>query len=304
MNIDSLDGIELRRRLAHGALMLQTGLFNIRIQSRFEAVSRAIELLYADYPLVPDGEFCDFHVEMRHSGGLRTWIRPQVTVHFDGHTPFAPLPADHAYPMLEWGLNWCAYTYVNSFLIIHAAVVEKNGRAAILPAPPGSGKSTLCAALVNRGWRLLSDELALVRLTDGQIAPLPRPVSLKNASIDIIQAYEPSALFSRKVFDTIKGTIAHMKPSAESIRRTAETARPAWIVFPKWVAGAPTSLTPMSKASGFMSVVENAFNYSRLGLQGFESAADLIDASTSYDFTYSVIDEAIAVFDELARQAE
>jgi predicted ATPase len=29
----------------------------------------------------------------------------------------------------------------------------------ILPAPPGSGKSTLCAALVTRGWRLLSDEL-------------------------------------------------------------------------------------------------------------------------------------------------
>lgn len=282
--------------------MLQTGLFNIRIESRFESIARAIGLLYADYPLVADDDFCDFHVQVRHAGGVRRLIRPQVLVHFDGYTPFAPLPADQAYPMLEWGLNWCAYNYVNAYLIIHAAVIEKNGRAAILPAPPGSGKSTLCAALVNRGWRLLSDELALVRLDDFRIAPLPRPVSLKNASIDIIQAYAPGALFSPKVFDTIKGTIAHMKPSADSIRRTAETARPAWIVFPKYVAGGATTLAPMPKASGFMRVVENAFNYSRLGLKGFETAAGLIDACDCYDFSYSVIDEAIATFDTLARQ--
>jgi predicted ATPase len=33
-------------------------------------------------------------------------------------------------------------------------VVERDGHALILPAMPGSGKSTLTAALVQRGWRL------------------------------------------------------------------------------------------------------------------------------------------------------
>ena len=303
MKLSSLGPAELRERLRGGALLLQTGMFNIRIQSRFENVAQALALLYADFELLEAGDFCDFHIDVRPSGGLRKWIRPQVTVHFDGVTPFAPLPADQCYPMLEWGLNWCVYSQANSHLIIHAAVVEKNGFAAILPAPPGSGKSTLCAALVNRGWRLLSDELTMIRISDGQIAPLPRPVSLKNASIDIVQAYAPEAVFSRKIHDTIKGTIAHMKPSADSVARVAETARPAWIVFPKYEAGASTQLDPMSKAAGFMQVADNAFNYSRLGLQGFHAAGRLIDASLCYDFKYSVMDEAIAAFDALVPQA-
>ncbi len=95
--------------------------------------------------------------------------------------------------MLEWGLNWCVSAHCHQYLIFHAAVIEKSGRALILPAPPGSGKSTLCAGLVNRGWRLLSDELTLIDIASCGVVPLPRPVSLKNASIDVIRAYAPAA---------------------------------------------------------------------------------------------------------------
>src|SRR3546814_15972535 len=82
--------------------------------------------------------------------------------------------------MLEWGLNWCIGAHGHQFLIIHAAVIERNGLAAILPGAPGSGKSTLTACLVHNGWRLLSDEMALVSLQDGGLTALARPISLKN----------------------------------------------------------------------------------------------------------------------------
>src|SRR3546814_17273791 len=73
-----------------------------------------------------------------------------------------------ALPMLEWGLNWCIGAHGHQFLIIHAAVIERNGLAAILPGAPGSGKSTLTACLVHNGWRLLSDAMALVSLQGGR----------------------------------------------------------------------------------------------------------------------------------------
>jgi HprK-related kinase A len=165
-----------------------------------------------------------------------------------------------------------------------------------MPAPPGSGKSTLCAALVNRGWRLLSDELGLLGIDNGMITALPRPVSLKNSSIDVIRDYVPQGVFSRKVRDTMKGSISHLKPPGDSVRRMSEPARPGWIIFPKWQKESPVRLQSLSRARAFMRVAENAFNFSTLGTRGFEALARLVDASLCYEFTYGSLDEAVEAF--------
>lgn len=299
LTVSSLTRAELGARLARPGLRLQTGSFVTCIGSTIPAVADGIALLYADYPLVDEGGFADFHVGLNGSGGLRRWLRRQATFDYDGTRPFEPLPVAQAFPLFEWSMNYCVSSRAHGYLMLHAAVIERNGVAAILPAPPGSGKSTLCAALVTRGWRLLSDELTLVRLDSGEIQPLPRPVSLKNASVDIMRGFAPQAIFSRPVSDTAKGTVAHMKPSLESVRRAQEGARPAWIVFPRYAAGAPPQLTPMAPARAFMQVAENAFNYSLLAATGFEALSRLVDASACYQFTYSVLDDAIDVFDRL-----
>jgi HprK-related kinase A len=301
LTVSSLTRGQLGRQLAATGILLQTGAFVTHVTSDIGQVADGIHALYGDYPLCAAGRFTDFYVNFARTGGLRRWFRPQVRFDYDGLTPFRALPIDQAFPMFEWVLNWCVSTRANRYLIVHAAVVERDGRCAILPAPPGSGKSTLCAALVSKGWRLLSDELTLVRLESGAIVPLPRPISLKNASIDIVRRYAPDSVLSREVAETVKGTIAHLKAPTDSIRRADECARPAWIVFPKYVAGAATRLEPIAPARAFMRVAENAFNYSLLGADGFAAMAGLIEASVAYDFSYSELDEAIDVFARLAR---
>jgi HprK-related kinase A len=300
LTVSSLSRAELGARLAGPGLRLQTGDFLACVKSKIPSVADGISLLYADYPLRDDAGLVDFHLNLRPAGGARRWFRPQVRFDCDGLAPFKPLPLAQAFPMFEWVMNWAVSNRANRLLIIHAAVVEKNGMAAILPAPPGSGKSTLCAALVGKGgWRLLSDELALVRLDSGELMPLARPVSLKNASIDIIERYVPGSVFSPAVNDTVKGTVAHMKAPAGSVARAQEPARPAWIIFPKYQAGAVTTSTPVAPARAFMELAGNSFNYSLLGAEGFEAMAGLIERSASYQFTYSVLDEALAWFDRL-----
>jgi len=294
---------ELEQRLAGPGVRLRTGPVVSLIRSRLPAVVSGISLLYAEYPADDPEGFADFRVRVGRPRNLRRWLQPQAHFFSDGSLPFRPLPVDQAFPMLEWGLNWCVSSHCHQYLIFHAAVVEKSGRALILPAPPGSGKSTLCAGLVNRGWRLLSDELTLIEIASGRVVPLPRPVSLKNASIDVIRAFAPTVAISQPVHDTSKGSVAHMRAPSDSVDRASETARPGWIVVPRYEAGLAAALIPLSRARGLMRMADNAFNYSVHGRTGFEVLAQLVDRCACYEFAYGDLEEAAAVFNDLAAGA-
>jgi HprK-related kinase A len=180
-------------------------------------------------------------------------------------------------------------------------VLERNGRALLMPAPSGSGKSTLCAALNFSGWRLLSDELALVDPERCELLPLPRPVSLKNASIGVIRRFAPQVEFGSMVEETAKGIVAHFAPPAAAVRASNMRAQPGWVVFPKYVAGAPARLTRLERARAFIQLVENAFNYDIFGAEGFDALAMLVDRSACYTFEYGDLEQAVALFDRLGR---
>lgn len=295
MILRELPPSDLAARLAHPGISLRTGPFVVRLQSVIADVVPAFRFLYADFPLDEADGLADFHVTLSRPANLRRWWRRQALLFSGGTRVFDPFAVELALPFLEWGLNWSVSRHAHQYLIVHAAVIERGGRALVLPAPPGSGKSTLCAALVHHGWRLLSDELALVRPEDGRVVPLPRPVSLKNGSIQVIRDLVPGARLGPTSGETAKGTVGHMRPPAESVARAGETALPAWIVFPAYRAGTPARLDGVPRARAFLRVIDNVFNYSVLGRRGFETAANLVDGCACFDFAYGDLREAMAV---------
>lgn len=284
----------------HEGLRLRMGPFVARLGSQLPAVHQAVTALYGAYPMAHPDAFVDFDVAVDRPHGWRHWWNPQVVFRFEGQEPFNPLPGDQGFPLLEWGLNWCVYGLCHQYLILHAAVLERGGRALVMPAPSGSGKSTLCATLLFSGWRLLSDELAMIAPRDGHLVPNPRPVSLKNASIDVIRRYAPQVDYGSIVHDTVKGVVAHFPAPADAVQRARDVAQPGWIVLPKYVAGAPARLQPIERAAAFMQLVENAFNYDLFGADGFELLAGLVGRSDCYSFEYSDVAEAAALFARLA----
>lgn len=295
---------ELHRHLRTGNFALQTGELLSRITTEFVDVARSVHSLYAFHPYQIDPEFSDFHVEIRQPHNLRRWLRPQAEFLIDGDPPFEPLPRDQAPAFLEWGLNWAIAASCHQWFTIHAASIERNGFVAILPAPPGSGKSTLCAALALRGWRLLSDELTLINPNTMAASPLARPINLKNSSIELIRAFEPTSSWGPVTYDTVKGRVTHLRPPEESVQRMRDTAQPRWIVFPRYVSGAEPQLVPRAKAQTFIHFAENAFNYNTLGEVGFDVVGRLVDQCGCYDFTYSQLDDALEVFDWISSEVE
>ena len=298
MKISQFCAGELRRSLSRPGIRIRTGPFVFHIISPLANIGAGVQLLYGDFPCQPDG-FADFHLRLVRPKNLHRVWRPQVLSYLNDESPFAPLPSAQAFAVFESLLNWSIYATTYNFLIIHGAAVERHGVAAILPAPPGSGKSTLCAALVSRGWRLLTDELTLLSPSTGLISPLARPISLKNISIDVIQEHAPREILSDRIHNTIKGTVAYMRPPGESVARMDEPATPGWLIFPKYQRDSQTMVQSLPKAEAFMRLSGGLVNYPVLGATGFETLTQLIDRTDCYNFTYSNLNEAIAWFDEI-----
>lgn len=300
MKLDTLSKKTVIRLLNQGGLRLKVSPFNVCLSSSIPAVAEHLMRLYGSFDVINDDVFIDFYTSLEPPSLLRRYFRPQVNFSFDGYIPFKPLPYQQASAMFEWGLNWCIANHSNHYLVIHAAVIERNGQAFIFPGTPGSGKSTLCAALVYSGWRLLSDEMTLLSVADGFVYPVTRPISLKNHSIEVIRNFSPDVVIGHVFDDTAKGTVGHLRPPNKSVELSGISAKPAKLIFPKYLENSKTDLAPLSKSRALLKAADNCFNYNILGAQGFNSLGNLVDASDCYDFKYSCLDEAVTLFAELA----
>ena len=300
MRLGELDVATLCRRLKGQGLVLRTPPFVARIQSDSPLVVEGLRRCYDAFEVGDDNEFADFHLTVRLDGGWRGWLAPTARFSSDGRRSFSSLAADQAFHMIEWGLNWAVTANAHQYLVYHAAVLERGGRAVLMPAPPGSGKSTLSAALAHRGWRLLSDELALCDPAKGRLLGMARPVNLKNEAIELIRRFAPAARLTQPVPATAKGTLALMRAPQESIDGVRQWATPAWIVTPRYQPGSPAFLMEANRADTMMLLAEQSFNYDIHGRQGFETTADLVDRCQCLQFTYASLEEACEVFDSLA----
>lgn len=275
------------------------GPFAFSITTDDEAVARDVERIYKYHELGQHSDFVDFHVTVKAPSLFRKVFRPQVVFFRNGRRPFKPLPRAQGYAMLEWGMNWCIANHAHQFLILHAGVIERNGRAIVMPATQGAGKSTLTAALVYNDWRLFSDELALISPSTRQVSPVPRPINLKNASIAIIDDYIGGGIFSRKAYDTNKGTVALLQPPRDSVLRMRETAPISTMVFPRYESGADTCLRSLRPADAFKEVLDHSFNYHVLGHEGFALLHAIFSTTPAYTLVYSDFESANAALSEL-----
>lgn len=283
-------------------LYLRFGPFTARLRTSIHALTEVWHFLYPAQLSSEPAEFVDFDVGLEQPFGPRRWWRPLVRFTIDGEALFLPLPRAQAASICEWGLNACVSSRAHQYLIFHAAAVERDGRVAILPGAPQSGKSTLTAALVHRGWRLLSDELTMLSFEDGRVVPLCRPIHLKNRSIQVIRDYLPEAAISPPVHGTLKGTVALVRAPDASVQRMHETAPPRWIVFPRWRAGGPLEVEPVRRPGAFLELARNGISYSLHGRRGFHATADLVEACDAFSIRYTGLDQAVAAIDAITKE--
>ncbi|MEQ8264505.1 HprK-related kinase A [Pseudohaliea sp.] len=279
---------------------LRIGPYTYRIRSELPELAAPVASLYGTFPKADSGSYIDFDVSLspvrrRPGGPARAIFR------FDHRDHFAPVERRHAFATLEWGMNWCVSVHCNEYLKLHAGVVATETGAIVLPGVPGAGKSTLCALLGLNGWRVLSDEHALVTPGTKEVTPIYRPISLKNESITLIETLHGDAIFGPPIVDTHKGTVSHLKADQHPDTFDPAPVTVRAIVFPQYRADGEQQLARRSKTSSFLTAAYHAFNYSLLGTAGFEAMRTLIDGTPCYDLQYRDPAWALRAFDYLAR---
>lgn len=133
-------------------------------------------------------------------------------------------------------------------LWIHAGVMALAGRALLLSAPSGQGKSTLVAHLAARGWVYLSDEIAAIDPL--RATALPFPVT------PYMRAPGPPGLSDAEVraLDKLPVEILHWAPSAINVPL-------AGVYFLSYrVAGSAVEIAPCPPGSAVVEMLRNSLN--------------------------------------------
>ncbi len=233
----------------------------------------------------------DFHVCLQRTGPLPSLSR-SCRFHLAGGFKMDSVVRSAALASLEWGMNACIYRLGQLDLMVHAAVLERDGQAVLLVGASGSGKSTLCSALALSGWRLLSDELGLVSFDDGRLTGTARPIILKNRAIDIVRETYPDAVFGPLIRNTPKGTVSHVRPPRESVLKMDERAVPQMALFVEFRA-ARTEWNPVSKGQAMIRLADSSFNFGVLGRSGFNILGEMVERCHCGELIYGDLHDAL-----------
>lgn len=163
-------------------------------------------------------------------------------------------------------INMAAVASLDGALMVHASVVGDDHGAIVIPGPSGTGKSTMAAALVDRGLRYLSDEIAPI-VTGGMVVPYPKPLMVGGMSFDEVEALRP--------MDLCDGTfdVWFLDPRRFSGGYESRPQPIRAVVSLEYVPRATVEISQMTPGETTAVLACNAFNMARSGRDGLELAA-------------------------------
>jgi hypothetical protein len=192
------------------------------------------------------------------------------------------------------GLVWQTAINRHRYVLnIHAGVVAEGEDCMLLPGTPGSGKSTLTAALVHAGFAFGSDEVALLGSADMRVTPLPMSLCVKSTGWALVGAMFPE-LRELRSHHRGDGKIVRYLPPPGKLPEAGWRAR--WIVFPRYVADADTVLRPIGKIEALQRLLAECVSMpAPLDAEVVRALVGWIGAMACYDLIQSDLDRAVSL---------
>ncbi len=194
---------------------------------------------------------------------------------------------------LIWQLSLRGADY---FLNIHAGVVSDGRACTLLPAAPGSGKSSLTAALCRAGFKYFSDEVALLSESTFQAVPVPLSMCFKREGWDLMTPYYPE-LADLKTHHRGDGKVVRYLSPPADMRPTSNAAQPVRrLIFPRYAADAETALEPIGKVAALHRMMDECLAIpAPLNVERVKAMVDWAAGVECYALPMSSLDDAVAL---------
>ncbi|WP_260295707.1 hypothetical protein [Sedimenticola hydrogenitrophicus] len=204
------------------------------------------------------------------------------------------------------GLVWqTAVSTHEFFLDIHAGVVGDEQFAYLFPAAPGSGKTTLTAALTHHGFEFFSDEVALLHGNQFLVEPVPLAICIKDTGMAVLSRYYPQLTDLKLHLRGDGKRVRYMPPPLEALPPT-DTLRPVGaIFFPHYSPHQPTKLEPLKSIEALESLLQECLIVdTRLNKEKVLGMLNWIETIPCYRLTVSDLGEACSLVGAISDKLE
>ena len=173
-------------------------------------------------------------------------------------------------------------------VVLHAAAATRAGITVLLPGDQEHGKTTTVAGMLRAGYDYVTDEaVALVPHTTG-ITPFPKALSVDEGSWHLFPGAIPAGIPQ----DAHQWQVPAEHFGGRSLHRPL--APPQVIVFPRFVAGAPTRLLPKTRSEAVRSLVQLTFEFDQHPARNLRTLAAVVRSATVADLRIGSLDDAVS----------
>ena len=165
-------------------------------------------------------------------------------------------------------------------LWLHAGAVAQIGKAVLIAGSSGQGKSTIATKFCDRGWQLMSDDVAPIRMDTNEVLPFNQTP---------FRRIDPGVTMPMDGVGDIPREEVEM--SASLLRRSS--APVVGVVFPRFDRGSNATLTRVSQGEGALELLRNSRNIMDHGNAAVARVAAMAKAVPMFQLCYSDAKDAV-----------
>lgn len=197
---------------------------------------------------------------------------------------------------LFWHVNRQTVERSGDLVLLHAAGVERNGVCIVLPAPMESGKTTLAAGLVRRGFRYYTDEAVAIEPATLTVRPFAKPLSVDPGSWKVLADLEPT---DHEVIRSLRPNQWQIPVTSIAPDALAQPRQPRLVISPTYREASDTELRPTERAQMLLHLMDLTFDFRAHPARNLDVLRSVLLDCDCYHLTVGDLDAACTAISNL-----